>query len=57
MVPNINLPLSRPPLYRYNAQKKYAEAIDLLYNGAITLLKHNQVFFAILKVIQVTLET
>ena len=30
-------------IFRYNAQKKYAEAIDLLYNGALVLLKHDQV--------------
>ncbi|XP_013412251.1 Golgi to ER traffic protein 4 homolog [Lingula anatina] len=29
--------------FRYNAQKKYAEAIDLLYSGAKLLLEHNQI--------------
>ncbi|KAK3579538.1 hypothetical protein CHS0354_028370 [Potamilus streckersoni] len=28
--------------FRYSGQKKYTEAIDLLYNGARTLLQHNQ---------------
>lgn len=28
--------------FRYNGQQKYAEAIDLLYHGALTLLSHNQ---------------
>ncbi|KAH3872275.1 Golgi to ER traffic protein 4 homolog [Dreissena polymorpha] len=28
--------------FRYSTAKKYAEAIDLLYNGALTLLKHKQ---------------
>ncbi|ESO87201.1 hypothetical protein LOTGIDRAFT_154705 [Lottia gigantea] len=28
--------------FRYNAQHKYTEAIDLLYTGASTLLKNNQ---------------
>ncbi|XP_064644612.1 Golgi to ER traffic protein 4 homolog [Lineus longissimus] len=28
--------------FRYNAQKKYAEAIDLLYSGAMDFLKHDQ---------------
>ncbi|XP_070187925.1 Golgi to ER traffic protein 4 homolog isoform X2 [Littorina saxatilis] len=28
--------------FRYNSQQKYAEAIDLLYRGALTLLNHNQ---------------
>ncbi|XP_074647420.1 Golgi to ER traffic protein 4 homolog [Tubulanus polymorphus] len=28
--------------FRYNAQKKYAEAIDLIYTGASTLLDHGQ---------------
>ena len=29
--------------YRYSGAKKYAEAIDLLYNGSQTLLQHKQV--------------
>ncbi|KAL5019328.1 hypothetical protein ScPMuIL_005050 [Solemya velum] len=28
--------------FRYMNQKKYTEAVDLLYNGSLTLLKHNQ---------------
>merc|ERR1712150_294390 len=28
--------------FRYNAQSKYAEAVDLLYNGSLTLLNANQ---------------
>lgn len=28
--------------FRYNAQKKYEDALELLYTGSLTLLKHNQ---------------
>ncbi|XP_041362728.1 Golgi to ER traffic protein 4 homolog [Gigantopelta aegis] len=28
--------------FRYNVQQKYAEALDLLYRGALVLLEHNQ---------------
>jgi len=30
-------------IYRYSGQKKYTEALNLIYNGAVTLLQHNQV--------------
>lgn len=28
--------------FRYSGQKKYTEALNLIYNGAVTLLQHNQ---------------
>jgi hypothetical protein len=35
---------------RYNAQKRYTEAADLLYTGALTLLNAGQVIVLIIRV-------
>ena len=32
--------------FRYSGAKKYAEAVDLLYNGSQTLLQHKQVIIS-----------